>query len=181
MPPHEQNWIANLQLDFVNGPQARAFFGFLKRSPDHQASRLWRLYLSLDFDDYIEINEGTDLLGSVSLETPQNPLGGTIVWVKRTAILRRVGVELRQVQADFLRGELTAQYLGSTGYEVFAGNLTVMRLPTFTGLACTSITQCSPCDERRVATAPACLPGFPVRGDPVYRGDPEVRGGPQVR
>ncbi len=175
MPPHEQNWIANLQLDFVNGPQVRAFFGFLKRSPDHQTTRLWRLYLSLDFDDYIEIHEGNDLLGSVSLETPQNPLGGTIVWVKRTAILRRVGAELRHVQADFLRGELTSQYLGRTGYEVFAG-VTVMKLPTATGLACTSLTQCVPCDDPpRVPTAPACQPAFPVPGEPVYRGGPQVR------
>jgi hypothetical protein len=145
MPPHEQNWIANLKLDFVNGPQTRAFFGFLKRSPDHQNSGLWRLYLTLDFDDYIEIHETNDLLGYVSLETLQNPIGGTIVWVRKSALLRRVGVESRHVQADFLRGQLASQYLGQTGYEALSAVLPPMKPTPATGLRCTEITVCPPC------------------------------------
>ena len=171
MAPHEQNWIANLQLDFVSGPQARAFFGYLKRSPDHQTSRIWRLYLTLDFDDYIEINETTDLLGSVSLETPQNPVGGTIVWVKRSAILRRVGAESRQVQADFLRGELATEFLSRTGSEALLSVPYIMKPLPGTGDRCTQITVCAPCHGMTHHCASRAL---------CERGGPQFEGGPQV-
>jgi len=172
MPPHEQNWIANLRLDFVNGPHARVFFGYLKESPDYKATLKWRLYLTLDFEDYIEFHETDDHLASISLESHHNPVGGTVVWLRKSAVVRYVGVETRQLQASFLRGQLASEFLGGTGSEALAGQSGgVMKLPGGTGYWCTQITQCAPCEGYTsiCPTVANCLFGRPQIGGPQVR------------
>jgi hypothetical protein len=135
MAHYEQGWLSQV-LDAAGGAEVRAFFGFLRRGAD---GRTWRLYLTIDLDEYIEIEE-TQILHSVTFEGSQYPLGGSLIWVRRTAKLKHVGVQTIEAQAGFLRGELVEANLMRT-----SGNLVSYRPPTGTGAACTSYTSCTPC------------------------------------
>jgi hypothetical protein len=92
-------------------PDARAFLGYLRQAPDKKG---WRLYLSLDFNDYIEIPPDS-LIDQRSLATEANPLGGTVVWVHAASVLRRVSISIREAQAEFLRGEIVERNLSRAG------------------------------------------------------------------
>jgi len=137
MAPHEQSWLSHV-LDAAGGAEVRAFFGFLRRGSD---GRTWRLYLTVDLDDYIEIDD-SQILHSVAYEGSQYPLGGALVWVRRTAKLKRVAARSTEAQADFLRGEIVAQYISGTSRNLV---LASFRPPPETGAACTSYTGCMPC------------------------------------
>src|SRR5262245_10659155 len=54
---------------------AKAFIGHLRRAPD---GIKWRLYLNLDFSDYIEIPADA-LIEQRDMASKSNPLGGHIV------------------------------------------------------------------------------------------------------
>ncbi len=110
----EEPWFNRLNIDFAKPGEARVLFGFLKQDPDN--AEIARLYLTLDLDDYIEFR-AADALGSHSLENLQNPLGGTVVWVKRSAQLKWISAENRTEQgtADFIRGAIVDRHLGGAG------------------------------------------------------------------
>jgi hypothetical protein len=147
MPHYEQNWLAHV-LEAAGGAEVRAFFGFLRRGPD---GRAWRLYLTIDLDDYIEIDE-SQILHSITFEGPQYPLGGALVWVRRTARLTRVGARSTQGQADFLRGEIMEENFARSARSV--GVAGTWKPPVGTGAACTSYTGCAPC----LTSGPICAP-----------------------
>jgi hypothetical protein len=136
MVQYEQGWLAQV-LDAAGGAEVRAFFGFLRRGD----RGTWRLYLTLDLDDYIEMDEA-QILHSVSFEGSQFPLGGSLVWVRRTAKLKRVAHQSTEAQADFLRGQIAMEYIAiasrTTGDAMF-------KPPIGTGAVCTSYTGCTPC------------------------------------
>ncbi|MBI4363915.1 MAG: hypothetical protein HY568_00640 [Candidatus Latescibacteria bacterium] len=122
----------------------KAFRGYLKASPDYSpTNKIWRLYLTLDFDDYIEFNEDQDYIASVPLETPQNPVAGTLVWIKATSELRRVSTASRRGQVDFLRGKLRSEHQSRTGIEAIGGEIFPKKRPPETGDYCTEVTFCN--------------------------------------
>lgn len=137
MAHYEQSWLAHV-LDAAGGAEVRAFFGFMRRSSD---GRTWRLYLTIDLDDYIEIDE-SQILHSIAIEGSQHPLGGTLVWVRRSAKLKRVGVRSVEAQADFLRGEIVKEHLALAAR---GGPVAGAKPPVGTGAMCTSYTGCTPC------------------------------------
>jgi hypothetical protein len=143
MVQYEQGWLARV-LEAAGGAEVRAFFGFLRRSDD----RTWRLYLTLDLDDYIEMDE-SQMLHSVSFEGAQFPLGGTLVWVRRTAKLKRVAQQSTEAQADFLRGQIAMEYIAVASRTT---DQAMWKPPVGTGAACTSYTGCTPC----LTAAPVC-------------------------
>jgi hypothetical protein len=65
-----------------------------------------RLYLNLNFDEYVDINRA-DILHAA--EAPQDVLtfGGTYIWCKKDAHLNHVYVESNKLQAKFLEGSLS--------------------------------------------------------------------------
>jgi hypothetical protein len=83
----------------------RSFVGFLR-----QASDGWRLYLNVDFNDYVLIRT-SDLVGKSHSPKDSGSLDVDIVWVRQGAILRRVTVRGYEMQADFLRGEIVREYM----------------------------------------------------------------------
>jgi len=117
----------------------RAFFGFLRRGSD---GRTWRLYLTVDLDDYIEIDD-SQILHSVAYEGSQYQLGGALVWVRRTAKLKRVAARSTEAQADFLRGEIAAEHAALSARTLAAYN----HPPIGTGFLCTELSVCDPCSS----------------------------------
>ena len=95
-------------------PGAKAFIGYLRQAPDKAK---WRLYLGLDFDDYLEIPQDA-LIEQRALATRSNPLAGTVVWIRAGAVLRRVTVSVREAQAEFLRGEIVAENLARASMSI---------------------------------------------------------------
>lgn len=84
--------------------------GFLGRGI---AEGQWRLYTSPDLSTYVDLAEA-DIVHSEPLTKEQSPLGGRIVWVRRTASLPQAQASSRQLQAEFLSGDIAAG-LGPSG------------------------------------------------------------------
>jgi hypothetical protein len=101
-------------------PDAVTIVGFLGKG---LKPRVWRLYLNPELNEYVEIAE-EDVLRTESLKTEANPLGGTLVWVRRSATLEHTRITTRQTQADFLRGDITGRVLSNArGSAVNLGNI----------------------------------------------------------
>jgi len=130
--PEEEEFIKNLVPDPSLPPDVMLLSGFSGRSsrPGH-----WRLYLTPEVTSFIDIPEA-DIVHSQPLDKNQNPLGGTLVWVRRGADLKTTSTASRESQADFLRGTIA----GSIATGGIGLGLEAMALPTtFT------VTQCATC------------------------------------
>jgi hypothetical protein len=73
-----------------------------------------RLYLNLSFNEYVEVAD-EDVVANRSSD---NPLGFTVLWVKRDAKLLRATVCSAQEQAAFLRGGIAAGALRRSRMEL---------------------------------------------------------------
>ncbi len=92
------------QLDVV------ALNGFVGRSAQ---DGYIRLYDDVGFQSYYEISV-SDILHSERLPTTQAPLGGSLVYVKRSALLQRVQVSA-EIEARFLEGPMSAAATSAAG------------------------------------------------------------------
>jgi hypothetical protein len=104
-------------------PNATALQGFLGKST---SEGVWRLYLTVALDEYVEIAEA-DILHSRQLPDDQ----GTVVWVPKTLQLQHIRTQAQQVQADMLSGALAAANLPTTVGPVggFAGPVPTPPIP----------------------------------------------------
>ena len=109
--------IARLMPDPSTPPDVTAMVGFLGKSTRR---KFWRLYQTLDLKDYVEIAED-DIVQSQSLKSEQQPLGGTVLWVKSGARLQSSRSGSNVAEAEFMHGEITRKFLGGTGAEGLAG------------------------------------------------------------
>lgn len=98
-------------------PDSTLVVGFLGRSEDQDA---WRIYITPTLDNYIEVKKA-DILNAVPLETAENPIGGTAVWLKKSAKVRQSRTRTREVQASFLKGNIVSRHArqGSSGVAPF--------------------------------------------------------------
>lgn len=151
-------------------PNARAFGGYLRQAPD---GKNWRLYLSLDFNDYLEIPQDA-LIDQKLLASDAYPLAGHIVWVDAGVNLRRIGINVREAQADFLRGEIASANFQSAAQLVL---LTTITVPTTT--APPGATPLVPCLSQNVKGCPtnAFTPLTPLT--PLTPGSYVCREGPR--
>jgi hypothetical protein len=130
--------VQALVSDPSNPPETKMLIGLVGESSQEGFSRL---YLSTNLSDYVEISED-DVLWSKSLQTPENPLGGTAIWVRADAnltVTRRVAAEREQVSAEppaaaaaperFLTGSITARFFTGASASVASSG----RLSTGTG------------------------------------------------
>ena len=99
--------IERIAPDASEIPDVRVIAGFLGKSTRR---RHWRLYLTPTLNEYVEFAED-DVVHSHSLETDENRLGGTVVWVRREANLVHTRAVSREAQADFLQGNVLAALL----------------------------------------------------------------------
>ena len=137
--------VENLRPDPSQGPNAVALTGWLGKST---RDGYWRLYFTPQLDEYVEFKE-EDVLRSQSLGSEQTE-GRTTLWVKRGASLEHTRTASRQVQAEFLKGELAASFLAGTVGERGLADIqeAVARHPPTVGACRTEQWQCT---ERLVA------------------------------
>jgi len=99
----EEEIVRSLVPDPAQPPDVRVLVGFLGRST-HERS--WRLYVTPNFNEYVEFAEA-DVVHSRTLQaSPGRPLGGTVLWLKRGGNLMRTRTTSREAQADFLQGSI---------------------------------------------------------------------------
>lgn len=91
-------------------PDSVALTGFVGRSAEDGNIRL---YVDASFRNYYEISS-SDILHSQQLPTTKSPLGGSVVYVKGGAPLRRVQVST-EVEARFLQGPMSNAGAGTAG------------------------------------------------------------------
>jgi hypothetical protein len=103
--------IQKLVSDPANPPDVTVIKGFLGES--HRPG-YWRLYLSPDLKSYVEIVE-SDILHSQEVSENQSALGGTLLWVKKGASLEHTRTVSKQVQAEFLSGDVAASATAARG------------------------------------------------------------------
>jgi hypothetical protein len=110
-------------------PDSVALAGFVGRSAEEGNIRL---YVDPSFRNYYEISV-SDIVYNQQLPTTQSPLGGSVVYVKGGAPLRRVQVST-EIEARFLQGPMSS--LGGAGVSSPTGvNRAFFRLPHATLLA----------------------------------------------
>ncbi len=103
--------IQKLVTDPANPPDVTVIKGFLGES--HRPG-YWRLYLSPDLKSYVEIAK-SDILHSQEVSENQSALGGTLLWVKKGASLEHTRTVSKQVQAEFLSGDVAASATAARG------------------------------------------------------------------
>jgi hypothetical protein len=108
---------AELVPDPTKLPDLVVLRGYLGKSVRAGVSRL---YVDLSFSEFVEMAD-EDVLAKRSLDANQDPLGGTVLWVKRNAKLLRATVCLAQEHAAFLKGEIIANTLRRSKMEPPAG------------------------------------------------------------
>ena len=94
-------------------------WGYLFENP--YSAKSWWLYLSLNFDEYIEFAEDSKGLKKVDLFSDVHPLAGTLVWIQKDATVRRVREETAQQESDFLKGKIARGFLSGSGASSLVG------------------------------------------------------------
>jgi len=85
----------------------------------------WRLYLTEDLNEYVEFSE-QDVVHSQPLAEEQSRLSATQIWLPAETRLRHTQIISRQVQADFLRGEIASRFMQGTS-PFIAGEMVPVR------------------------------------------------------
>jgi len=70
----------------------------------------WRLYLNSEMNAFQEFAE-KDIIHTQSLETADNPMGGTAVWIKANAEVLRARIRSSDAQEAFLHGDITTRMM----------------------------------------------------------------------
>jgi hypothetical protein len=117
----QDSFIERLVTDPSQVPELKPLTGYLGKS--HRDGYV-RLSLSPALNNYVEIRV-TDVTHSESLSAivagPQLPR--SIVWINADAKLRHTRTMSREVQADFLTGDLANAFLGAPGLENLVSGL----------------------------------------------------------
>jgi hypothetical protein len=129
--PRPDRLVQRLVSDPSTHQPSVVFSGFLGEAASDDA---WRLYLTPQLDEYIEFPKDA-LLHTESARGED--ASGTTVWLSQGTPLQHTVIASRQVQADFLQGDLTRG--GLTGGAVSLARYTRPE----TGYACTRNYVCS--------------------------------------
>jgi hypothetical protein len=115
-------------------------FGYLGRS---SREGYWRLYLTARLNEYVEFSED-DVRHTMPLSPEESSLGGTRVWVKQGTRLQHTRVDSRQVQAEFLQGDIAARFMAQAARSAGGG---LVRGVRFTRACATARYPCDPLSE----------------------------------
>lgn len=117
MPEQKPDELAaELAPDPAKLPDLVVLRGYLGKSTQAGFSRL---YVDVGFSEFVEVAD-EDVLARRSL-ADQDGLGGTMLWVKRTATVLRAAVCIAQEHAAFLTGAITASASRRSRMELPAG------------------------------------------------------------
>jgi hypothetical protein len=108
--------VEKLRPDPSAGEGTIRLVGLLSTSPDPGR---WRLYVSADLDEYVEIRE-EDIVHSLSLGEELSAVGGTMLWVRPDTMLAYSPPSARpatgeEEPGEFLQGEIAASSLPVAG------------------------------------------------------------------
>jgi hypothetical protein len=114
----EDDIVSKLLPDLSKPAKIKPLIGFLGK--DNRGG-YWRLYLDLTLTEYFEINQN-DIIHSQSLKSELSPLGGTVLWIKKDAEISHVKPVSKQVQNQFLSGDIASEFLPQTGLGALIGS-----------------------------------------------------------
>jgi hypothetical protein len=109
-PLIEDSLISRLVPDPADIPNVRMYVGLLGKS---LRKGYWRLYTSPQLTEFVEIRE-EDIVHAEQMDAAQAMPRGTAAWIKADAQLIRTQMGARQVQTDFLSGDIARMHLGGT-------------------------------------------------------------------
>ncbi len=104
---NEDELVKKLVPDPSQVPSVRCLAGFMGSSTK---AGYKRLYLTPELNEYVEFRT-EDVVHTQSVATDRNPLGGSVVWLKRDAEIQHTRTESRDVKAEFLQGDITTAFL----------------------------------------------------------------------
>ena len=97
-------------------PNAVALWGYLvdasklvERDANGNPLTGMRLYFDLEFSEYIEV-AASEILSHSAVDVNKLPLAGSVVWINRAARVRYVRTMGVQQVANFMSGDVTAQF-----------------------------------------------------------------------
>jgi len=133
--------VTDLVSDPSQVPDLIVLTGFLGESSRQE---YWRLYLTADMSEYLEFRK-VDVRHYRRLTAQESSLGGTLIWLDRDVTVRRTSSAARQAQAEFLRGDLIANYQArmadspvAMGVEGLIGAASRSAAATMCGVTCAS-------------------------------------------
>lgn len=105
--PKQDELVAKLVKDAQAPPDALLLSGYVGASSEEGHTRL---YFDPQLSDYVEIpNEA--ILHTQEIPKDQSPLGGTLVWIKRDAVLVHGKVGPNRLKARFLEGRIQQEFV----------------------------------------------------------------------
>ena len=117
----EAAFIDAAEKEFPAGADVILLQGYLRKTT---AEGRWRLYASPTFNDYAEFDRKDVVHTEPVPVTATDPLGGTFVWLKSSALLQvassRVAEARAAYQAVLLSGDITQKYLASSLDDVWS-------------------------------------------------------------
>ena len=134
----------------------------------------WRLYLTPQLDEYVQFQD-KDIVHTQPIAPEQSPLGGTMIWLLAGTSLQHTRVTTRQLQAGFLSGGITANFMaGATPTFAMAarqshvcrrhGGSQLLRQSAYSGLPAADhelqVDQHSLRNRRLLSHARICLPDY---------------------
>jgi hypothetical protein len=132
----KQDPLVEKIVDDPNHSQTRLVSGYVGKST---RSGYWRVYLNLEFSDYLEIAEA-DVLHVETLGDEDT--SGAWLWLRREASVEHVRSEPQKAQAEFLSGEIAAALLAQASPQAAMG----FPWLRFAGLLKTfTVTECATC------------------------------------
>ncbi len=156
--------VEKLVPDPAQIPDVTVLIGFLGKS---SRTGYWRLYLNPQLNHYVEGAE-EDLAHSETLVTERNPLCGTMIWVRRNAVLQHTRTISRQAQAEFLEGDITRSFLAGTGITGLSYPALLLggRIFLWFCTGCDRTSTIEPVLRGGVFLIPGCDPTFGCPGTP---------------
>jgi hypothetical protein len=143
--------VDRLVSDPKSNPDIKVLSGFVGNS---SKEGYVRLYINTEMNEFIDILED-DVIERHSTSSETNPLGGSVLWVKKSANLQYTRIESVQVQADFLKGSIVDQNVPSLitdagAFVFYKKNQGVISIPA-------RITPCFSCPD--TLSGPDCRTG----------------------
>jgi hypothetical protein len=105
--PKQDELVAKLVKDAQAPPDALLLSGYVGASSEEGHTRL---YFDPQLSDYVEIPNDA-ILHTHEIPKDQSPLGGTLVWIKRDAVLVHGKVGPNRLKAKFLEGRIQQEFV----------------------------------------------------------------------
>ncbi|ARU60087.1 hypothetical protein CBW65_02715 [Tumebacillus avium] len=142
----------------------------------------WRLYLTPELNDFVEIRE-EDILHAVMPEEEQS---AATLWVKPDAALERTQTSVQQVQAEFLSGDIMSGFLDSASHTnnltdeggVHVQTTVVCRTVIASIRSCPSVRGCPPPTPLCVSVSFCPSDRCPTKNEDCSRACPSEKGCP---